>query len=161
MSVFVQVVLALVTGVVAGVVAAAIWAVCDDRRRQQRNRKNFDPIAGRYSIAPKLATQSDLGSGKTAIVTVARNVLNITFQGLPGGDLITGEIAMSEEFPRSGEGHYRHLKGGQQLWGFWKLQVQDVSTLLVHHEYARHDARLITQGFLWKRQPSEKEPGAV
>lgn len=107
----------LFTGLVAGVVAAAIWAMIEAIRRWRRNRDSFGRLAGRYRIRPKLTKQSDLGTGNTAVLTVSGSILKVEFQGVAAGDSISGEIAMSEHFPRSGEGHYQHAKASQQFWG--------------------------------------------
>lgn len=138
-------------GIIAGVVAALIWALIEAGRRAWRNHKHFARLAGRYSIRPKLDLQSDLGNARFVRIRVSGTILQVRFEGMPEGDSVEGEIAMSELFPRSGEGHYQHSKAGNPLWGFWKLQVKCPRILLVHHMYVRRDASLITQGFLWER----------
>jgi hypothetical protein len=141
----------MVEGIIAGVVAAFLWAVIETIRRRWRNKRYFSRLAGRYSIRPKLGLRSDFGDGHFARIRVSGTILQVTFDGLPDKDSVSGEIAMSESFPRSGEGQYQHTKSSEQLWGFWKLQVKNPHVLLVHHMYARRDSTLVTQGFLWER----------
>jgi hypothetical protein len=138
-------------GIIAGVVAALIWALIEAGRHAWLNRKHFARPAGRYSIHPKFDRQSDLGNARFAQIRVSGTILQVSFEGMPEGDSVEGEIAMSESFPRSGERQYQHSKAGVPLWGFRKVQVKSPGILLVHHMYARRDATLVSQGFLWER----------
>jgi len=63
-------------------------------------------------------------------VTARGNVLDVRYENLPGEDSCSGEIVMNRQ--RRGAGHYSRLKAGEDLWGFWDLQVRDARTLLVH-----------------------------
>jgi hypothetical protein len=116
------------------------------RVRRCCNHRKFGQLRGRYRIKPKFAEES---LSETASIEVHNNVLSVEFKGIPNESVI-GKIAMNEVFPSSGEGHYEHIKDGRPLWGFWKLQVGNSNTLLVHHMYADHNT-LVTQGFIWDR----------
>ena len=143
---------ALVGGVVAGVVAIGTWALLASCRRRWRNHRHFGRLSGRYRITKKVVKEPPV---ETASIRVKGSVLMVEYEALPNRDgSVTGEIAMMELFPRSGEGHYSDTRDGKQLWGFWELQVKDDDTLLVHTSYANHKTLALTvEGFVWTRVP--------
>src|SRR4051812_39994987 len=105
-------------GVVAGLIATV--------------RQKFGRYAGCYLIAGReeLAPRPE-----RVAIEVKGNVLAIEFENPPPGDSVSGRIVMDEQL--RGEGHYSHVKGGVQLWGFWDIQVRDKRTLLVHTTFSR------------------------
>jgi hypothetical protein len=107
------------------------------------------PLTGRYRSTRKLASVSD---PETATIRAAKNLLRVHFEGLDDGDSIVGEIVMNEQLPRSGKGHYSHISKGEDLWGFWDLQVKDKRTLLVHTTYVDAETcREVVAAYVWDR----------
>jgi hypothetical protein len=136
----------LVSGVLAGVVAALIWALLVALYRANRLKREFGPLSGTYRVTRKLSDQPE---PETVSISVKRNVLTVQSQG---GDLYSGEIAMSEQFLASGKGQYHQAKDGAQLWGFWDVQRKDEDTILVHTTYANPQSHAaVVSGFVWKR----------
>src|SRR3954451_18738552 len=134
-------------GVVAGLIATAIWVFVDRSRRFIRVRRKFGRYAGCYLIAGK---EELTPRPERVAIEVKGNVLAIEFENLPPGDSVSGRIVMDELL--RGEGHYRHVKGGVQLWGFWDIQVRDKRTLLVHTTFSRSGTdTLVLEGFRWER----------
>ena|GEM_PF-5648686 len=132
---------------IAGLAAIVIWELGKAASRRWRNHRHFGSLNGRYRITRKLADPSHFW---IASIKVKGTVLNVEYEGLPNSDSIVGRIAMSEQFPHSGKGHYQHQKNGLRLWGFWELQVGASDTLLVHTTYADPKTNLlVTQGFIW------------
>ena len=120
----------------------------DQRRR--RLKHSFGPLAGTYQSARKLTNEPERG---TVSITVKGNILGVRFGNLAEGESVTGEIAMNEQLPRSGRGHYWHLEGGLQMWGFWDVQAVDADTLLVHTTYANHlQPVAVVSGYVWSRK---------
>jgi hypothetical protein len=147
----------LVTGVAAGTVSAALYAWIQAQRREMRIRSEFAELAGTYSMTRKLGEAPE---AERARVTTQGNVLNVVYIDVPRGDSVVGYIAMSEELTGRGEGYYDHVKRGQQLWGFWDVQVKDSSTILVHTTYAHPtDHRTVASAFVWQRI-EEESPAA-
>jgi hypothetical protein len=143
---------ALVGGVVAGVAAIGTWALLAFGWRRWRNHAHFGRLRGQYQITRKLTDQP---LPERAFIEANGNVLTVEYKGLPNGRIVVGEIAMAERFPRSGEGHYSDTSSDRRLWGFWKLQVKDADTLLVHATYANHETyKLVTSGYIWSRIPA-------
>jgi hypothetical protein len=142
----------LLTGVVAGLVAALAWWLLTWLLRQWRLRRDFAWLAGTYSSTRKLKEQPE---PETVSITVDRNILGVEFVGLPDGTSIKGKIAMNEQLPLSGRGHYSHdFKDGKQGWGFWDVQVlKESQTILVHTTYAGQTSPplAILTGFVWSR----------
>ena len=91
---------------------------------------------------------------ETVSITVKGNLLSVEFENLSDGELVTGQIAMNEQLPQSGEGLYWHVKDRAQLWGFWDIQVKDKNTILVHTTYTNHKTHTaVVSGFVWSRIP--------
>lgn len=135
--------------VTAGVAAGIVLALLEAGRRWVRRRCTFGHLTGEYSITRKLAEAPE---ADRACVTVKGKILTIEYVGMPPGDTVSGKIAMSEELTGRGNGYYDHLKGGQQLWGFWDVQLKGRSTILVHTTYADPaDHRTVTSAFVWER----------
>jgi hypothetical protein len=133
--------------VVAGLGATAIWVVCGRAREIFRLRRKFDRYAGRYSVTRKQETKREPFE---VVVSVAGNVLDLTMEKLPSGDSGGGRILMDEQL--RGEGHYWRIKKGEQLWGFWDVQVRDDRTLLLHETYSKAQIKtLVLSGFRWER----------
>src|SRR5664280_1057423 len=116
---------ALLGGLIAGIAAIGIWAAVAYGRRWWRNRR----LSGLYEIKRKLADQP---LNERASVKVAGSVLAVEYEGLKDGRSVVGKFAMDERLPQGGEGYYSDTRPEQQLWGFWKLQIKDRDTLLVH-----------------------------
>ena len=134
-------------GVLAGLIATAIWVVCDRVRRFVRLRAKFGRYAGSYSVTAKEEVEP---RSERVAITVKGNVLAVRFENLPPGDSVSGRILMDDQL--RGEGHYWHVKGGAQLWGFWDVQARDDRTLLVHTTFAVSGTdRLAFEGFRWER----------
>ena len=139
----------LLTGVVAGLVATVVWTLLTWDQRRRRLKRDFAPLEGTYSVTRKLAADQE---PETVVIEVEKSTLVVRFTGLSAGETVTGEIAMNEQLPRSGKGHYWHVRGEAQMWGFWALQVKDVNTLLVHTTYASHKQPVpVVSGFVWSR----------
>jgi hypothetical protein len=79
-------------------------------------------------------------------VTVDGRVLEVTWR--EGQDWLNGRIFMSDEFPFSGRGAYRHMKAGDLLFGLWDVDVHG-DDLLVHTTYSDKDDRPIFQADVW------------
>jgi hypothetical protein len=57
---------------------------------------------------------------------------------------------MNESMPRSGRGHYHHIDGTDEKWGFWDVQVVPRKSLLIHTTYARdREHYAVVSGFVW------------
>src|SRR5262249_5302485 len=86
---------------------------------------------------------------ETAVITVCDNVLEVRLAGLPDGDSCEGQILMNEQL--RGAGHYWHMKGGKELWGFWDVQVRDPETILVHTTFVKAETlSVVVEGFRWE-----------
>lgn len=136
----------LVGGVLAGVVAAFIWTLIVAGYRVRRLKREFAPLSGTYRVTRKFTDQPQ---PETLSITVKKNLLTVQSQGADG--LYSGLIAMSEEFPSSGRGHYQHAKDGAQLWGFWDVQRKDDDTLLVHTTFTKPTQVAVVAGYEWER----------
>jgi hypothetical protein len=146
----------LLVGVVAGVLATVIWVVGVWLYRRHRFKHDFGSLNGRYRSTRKLGDQPE---PETVSISVEENLLAVVFEGLPDGESVSGQIAMNAQLPRSGEGNYWHIKAGEQLWGFWEIQVKDADTILVHRTYASHKThQAVVSGFVWSRVRQVSEP---
>ena len=135
---------ALIVGVVAGVVAAGLWASGERKLRLRRYKKAFGPLSGEFRVTPKLTEKPH---PERAVIKVRDNVLDVRLVGLPDGDESKGEILMNDQL--RGAGHYWHLKGGKDLWGFWDVQVRDHKTILVHTTFVKANT-VVVEGFRWE-----------
>lgn len=114
--------------------------------RAYRLHHEFAPLAGMYQVTRKLTDQPE---PETVSISVKKNFLTVQSHG---GEVYSGEIAMSEQLPASGKGQYQHSKGGTQLWGFWDVQLKDKDTILVHTTYADSQSHTaVVSGYVWKR----------
>jgi hypothetical protein len=142
----------LVTGAVAGVVAAFAWWLLTALLRQWRLRRDFAWLAGCYSSTRKLKEQPE---PERVSIAVDGNLLLVRFEGLAEGAAVEGEIAMNEQLPRSGRGHYAHrFSDGTQGWGFWDVQtLKESQTILVHTTFAANTVPPTAEvsGFVWER----------
>jgi hypothetical protein len=58
---------------------------------------------------------------------------------------------MSDEFARSGRGHYVR-DDDRDAYGFLELQVVDDNTILVHETWAKPIDRIaVVEGYVWER----------
>ena len=114
--------------------------------------RTFRKYAGTYFERRKFPTAPDADLPRV-VIEVNQNLLTVHFEGLPRGRTITGQIVMNPQFPLSGQGHYDDRKAGEQLWGFWHVQIKDENTLLVHTTYASMHDTAVVQGYIWRRSP--------
>src|SRR5205823_755601 len=130
--------------------AAAVWALLVLLARLYGYKRHFAPLSGTYESTRKLANTPE---PERVVIRAERNVLRVTFENMPSGESVTGEIAMSQELQRSGRGHYWHDKNGEHLWGFWDVQATPDRALLVHASFAANTdpPLLVTSGFVWRR----------
>jgi hypothetical protein len=135
----------LTIGFGSGVVAAAVWAAADEQRRRSAYRRRLQSLPGQYRIQMK--GQPVAKSYGTVTLTLEGTVLRATCPGVPPAGAWDGEIIMSEEYPSSGTGSYRHTDG--DAFGFQNVQVRG-RDLLVHHSWVR-DRVLVVDGFVWTR----------
>jgi hypothetical protein len=140
----------LLAGVVAGFVAAIIWTLVVWIYRWWRRKQDFGRLSGRYRITRKLAEEPE---PQTVCISVSRNLLSVEFENLSHGGSASGEIAMNEQLPRSGEGHYSQvMEDGKLLWGFWNVEVKDNDAILVHQTYANPTTfGTVVVGEAWSR----------
>ncbi|MFL5961792.1 MAG: hypothetical protein ACJ757_02720 [Gaiellaceae bacterium] len=131
--------------------ATIIWVFGVWLHRKQRFSRDFGRLSGTYRVMRKLADQPEQ---ETVSIGVQRNLLAVEFGDLEDGESVTGEIVMNEQLHGSGEGYYRHVKDGVQMWGFWDIQVKDATTILVHTTYANPKTyAAVVSGFVWSRIP--------
>jgi hypothetical protein len=137
---------ALLGGTIAGVAGIVLWELFRSVRRRWRNRR----LIGLYEITRK---QTDQPLDERASIKASGSVLTVEHIGLEeDGRSVVGRIAIDERLPQRAEGYYSDTSPTRQLWGFWKLQVKDVDTLLVHTSYANPKTHeLVTSGFVWSR----------
>ena len=89
---------------------------------------------------------------ETVSITVHGNVLRVEYDGLDDESIASGEIAMNEQLPSSGRGHYRQdTPGRQRGWGFYDVQVIDDGTILVHSTFSDTSERAVLTGWEWTR----------
>ena len=133
--------------IVTGLVAALIWWGITWLLRCWRLDQNFKHLAGQYRVTKKLEAEPQT---YWVSIKVSGNLMTVTYEDLPEGDSVTGEIVMNEQLPRSGRGHYHHLKSGVQLWGFYDAQLTPTGTILVHKTFvlAKKDREEV-QAFEW------------
>jgi hypothetical protein len=154
----------LLTGAVTGFVAAGAWAFCVLLMRLYGYWRHFAPLSGTYESTRKLANKAE---AERVVIRAKRGILHVTFENMPIGQSVKGEIAMNQELRRSGRGHYLHVKNGEHLWGFWDVQVTTERALLVHASFAAKTdpPLLVTSGFVWRRVDasaiSSKDPADV
>jgi hypothetical protein len=131
-------------GVLVGLAAIAVWAFGVWGVEAYKFKRAFGPLAGDYEVRRKQS--SALEPYKVAL-TVSRNVLGVRYVGWPDGSC-EGEIVMSRV--RRGAGHYSSLKGGDELWGFWDVQMAGDGTVLVHETYAKEETKTqVVSGYRW------------
>jgi signal transduction histidine kinase len=131
-----------------GTVAAAIWSLLVWTYFRQRNRRQFEGLAGTYRMRRKSEDESAVGSLVT--IKVRDRVLSLTSdENLTLGPLV-GEVLMSQEIPNHGTGFYNHTAGIG--WGFWELQVKDKDTLLVHTQWTNTSEQLVVTGWRMVRE---------
>jgi hypothetical protein len=140
----------LLTGVVVGVAAAVVWASLTEALRWWRLRGDFGWLAGTYSSTKKQTEQPD---PETVSITVKENILRVEFLGLPDGSSVHGKIAMNEQLPTSGKGHYlHHFTNGTRGWGFWDAQAsEELRMIVVNTTYAGNTPLAVVQGYEWRR----------
>jgi hypothetical protein len=134
--------------VVAGVVAAFAWWLLTELRRRWQLKHHFGWLAGTYSVKERYTDQPELAD---VSITVEKNVLVVKFQRQDGSE-INGEIAMNEQLPRSGRGHYSHTV--VQGWGFWEVQTRkEEREVLVLATFAANTSPRSTdvRGYVWSR----------
>jgi hypothetical protein len=140
----------LLTGFVAGVVAGLFLTGASELLRWWRRRRNFEWLAGSYSVRERYTDQPEPDD---VSITVEKNVLVVTFKRQDGSE-INGEIAMNEQLPRSGRGHYSHTAEG---WGFWEAQVRkEQRELLVLATFAAETSprSVDVRGYVWSQTGS-------
>jgi hypothetical protein len=134
----------LLGGVLVGLAATGVWAFGVWGVEACKFKRTFGPLAGDYEVRRKLSSARE--PYKVA-VTVSGNVLRVRYVGWPEGSC-EGEIIMSRV--RRGAGHYSSLKNGDELWGFWDVQVAGDGTMLVHEIYAKEQTKTqIVSGYRW------------
>jgi hypothetical protein len=113
-------------------------------------RGEIEALSGLYALTRKSAASREPDKVR---VRVKGNVLRLMFEGLPGGDWITGEIVMNDLLRASGEGHYRHFKDGQHLWGLTRIYApKGTHTIFEHRTYANEETfQEVVSGFLWTK----------
>jgi hypothetical protein len=135
----------LLVGVASGVVAASVWAWAESLRRKRTQADRIAHLVGKYRIRMKGDTSGkDYG---VVALTLDGAILSTASDGVPPAGKWEGELTMSESYPTSGTGSYRHLE--KDGWGFHSVQVRG-RDLLVHASWVR-DRALITDAFLWTR----------
>jgi hypothetical protein len=83
-------------------------------------------------------------------ITLRRKRLHVTFEGLPEGDWVEGDIEMNLE-TRTGRGTYQHRKSGKMLSGEWKVQVVASGEIVEDRTYNHHERfEPVGQPFVWK-----------
>jgi hypothetical protein len=133
----------------AGLAAAVAWAVMVEAFHRGRQRKNYKHLGGAYESTRKFP--SAISMPEHLEIVAKANRLTVRRLDAPEGDWTQGKIAMNERLHDSGQGHYANLKCGEQLFGFWDVQVLDDDTLLVHTTYANADDGMVMQGYIWRR----------
>jgi hypothetical protein len=138
-------------GLLVGLAAVVVWEVGRWLWRWIRLRREFGDLAGIYVVTRKLNPSAR--EDGIAHIDVSGSRLTVTFRDLKAGESISGEIGMNESMPRNGRGQYHHLDGGDEMWGFWDVQVVPPKSLLVHTTYA-HDREhhAVVSGFVWTRR---------
>jgi hypothetical protein len=137
--------------VVTGVVAAGVWAALALALRWWLRKRHFGPLAGTYTVTRKLGQTPE---PDVVVIRVSGNVLEVEALCVPNAESVTGQIVMNEQLWRSGRGHYDHLKtNGDQLFGFWDVQVKDADTLLIHTTFVdQANHRAVVTGYVWRRR---------
>ena len=139
---------AIALAILTGVVAAAVWAAIVYSTGSGNAVLEFSPLADTYTVIRKLG---DKPEPETTVIRVRGNVLEVEPHNVPDAKSVRGEIVMSEQLRRSGRGQYDHVKtNGDQLFGFWDVQLKDDDTILVHTTFAKDDAAVFT-GYVWSR----------
>jgi hypothetical protein len=142
----------LLTGVVAGVVATTVWALLVFPAYQWlRRRRNFQHLAGAYHVTRKSTSKVE---PETVSITVHGNVLEVEYEGLVASDgtpsAASGKIAMNEQLPSSGRGHYwQDTPGRARGWGFYEVQLVGDGTILVHSTFSDTSERAVLVGYQW------------
>jgi hypothetical protein len=137
----------LPTGAFAGLVATVAWAFLTGIRRRWRLWRDFQWLAGSYSVKERYRDQPEPDD---VSITVEKNILAVTFTRIDGSE-IHGEIAMNEQLPRSGRGHYSHTDDG---WGYWEVQTRNEEReLLVLTTFAANTSprSVDVRGYVWSQ----------
>jgi hypothetical protein len=138
-------------GGVAGVVATVVWTFGAWLYGWWRLRQAFNWLNGTYDVRRKESPQLEPESVQ---ISVRGNLLHISMQNVPDAKLIKGWIAMNEQLPRSGRGHYTHLKSnGDELWGFWDVQLaKERKSLFVHANFVDATRGVeVVSGYIWRQ----------
>jgi hypothetical protein len=131
-------------GLVSGLVAAIVFELARSGYKRLRIRRALSGREGMYRIRPKLSKEP---WPNPLSIRVRGKVLVVTSEA----DSYHGEIVMNDELITSGRGHYSQSFEGDQLWGFWDVQLGDARTILVHRHYADYKTREeVVSGLVWE-----------
>lgn len=117
-------------GVVASIIASFLYSWEQNKRRLERNRKNFEGLEGKYY-------HYEIGGvemkGKQSSITYKPPKILTIETVTPKGHDWVGEITMDEDLPSYGSGRYQYKYSHKEVWGFIHIQIiPETKHILVH-----------------------------
>lgn len=130
MNIIMSIIIALLVGIIASIIASNLWSKRQEKQRLERNKKNFEGLAGKYH---HYKINGEIMEGKQSVITYEPpHVLRIVTTTKRKHNW-KGQIIMDELIPSYGVGRYLYDYPDKEVWGMIYIQIiPESKDILVH-----------------------------